>query len=144
MPTCDFCNLDKPGGKTYVKYSTWLGDEQITNFVIAKVSEGSYTNLAKHEFFVCHGCAAQRWAIVLGIFAALASILTWFMSLGFRDNPIRAGIWTFGISFFLFLILFGPLFLNFGRKFKARLKKGNRLVEVFSESEYRAKTKING
>jgi uncharacterized membrane protein len=141
MPTCDFCHQEKPKGKTYVKYTGWETDQHTANLLVARVTTHRYTNFERHEFFVCNGCAGKRWLIVEGIFAVLALILALFIGPAFRDDPTKAGIWTFAISFLIFFILFSPLFLNFGSKFTTRLKKGNRGIEVFSEADYKNMTK---
>jgi hypothetical protein len=144
MPTCDFCHRDQPFGKRYTLYSTWYGDPTTANFVIAPAPDGSWTNFVKHEFFVCHACAVKRWAVVLGVSFAVSLAIAWVMSFGFPSNQLRAELWTFGIALALLLVLVGSLFLNFGRKFKARLKKGNPFAEVYSENDYRAMTKVKG
>ncbi len=141
MPTCDFCHLDKPKGKTYVKYTGWETEQHTANLLVARVTTHRYTNFERHEFFVCNSCAGKRWLIVEGIFAALALVIAMFMGPAFRANPTKAGLWVFAISFFIFFILFSPLFLNFGSQFTARLKKQQRGVTVFSEDEYRNMTK---
>jgi hypothetical protein len=141
MPTCEFCHQEKPKGKTYVKYTAWETEQHTANLLVARVTTHRYTNFERHEFFVCNGCAGKRWLIVEGIFAALAAILALFIGPAFRDDPTKAGVWTFAISFFIFFILFSPLFLNFGSQFITRLKKANRGIEVFSEGDYKNMTK---
>ena len=141
MTTCDFCHLDKPKGKGYVKYTGWETEQHTANLLVARVTTHRYTNFEKHEFFVCNRCAGKRWLIVQGILAVLALALALLVGPAFKTNPTRAGLWTFAISFFIFFILFSPLFLNFGNQFTARLKKQQRGVTVFSEDEYRNMTK---
>ena len=141
MPACDLCHLEKPAGKPYVLYTAWQVDQHSTELLVARVTSRTYTNFIRHDFLVCNDCFTKRWLTVLGIFAGLALIIALLMAPAFKAASTKAGIWVFGITFFLFFILFGPLFLNFKSTFITRLKKQKRGVEVFSEADYRNMTR---
>jgi hypothetical protein len=141
MSTCDFCHLEKSTGKPYVLYTAWEMDAHTTELLVARVTRHTYSNFVRHDFFVCKYCSSKRWLAVLGVLAGLALIIALLMSPAFGTASTKAGTWVFGISFFLFFILFGPLFLNFKSIFITRLKKQNRGVEVFSEADYRSMTR---